>query len=117
MHLFVESWKPVLRHRGGAVSLGFVAYCSRGGHTVPYQSHGRQLYIHYLDVVPVKVSDLHPQVDPLTRRPVKGRFAPPGCDWFLGKGPTAYANIDLGCGSKRVYARLKQLECPISVPE
>lgn len=117
MQLFVESWKPVLRHRGGAVSLGFEAYCSRHGHIVPYQSHGRQLYIHYLDVDPIKDSDLRPQVDPLTRRLVNGRFAPPDCDWFLGEGPTAYANIDLGRGSKRVYARLKQLECPIPVPE
>jgi hypothetical protein len=117
MQLFVESWKPVLHHRGGLVSLGFAAYRRKGGHTVLYQAQARTLYIHYLDVDPFKASDLRPQVDPLTRKLVNGRLAPPGCEWFLAKGPTAYANIDRGGGLKKVYARLSQIERSISVPE
>ncbi len=68
MQLFVESWKPVLRHSDGALSLGFAAIRSKGGDVVPYTFRGRALYIHYLDVGSVREEDLRPHVDPATGR-------------------------------------------------
>ena len=115
MQLFVESWKPVLRHLGGILSIGHAAVHSKRGSIVPYSARGQQLYIHFMDVDSIDDSDLKPHVDQTTGRVNEGRRSPPNVEWWLSSSPTAYAVVDGHDGSQSVRARISQLRNPYRI--
>lgn len=98
MQLFVESWKQILHHSNGMLSLGVEAMTTNG-QSEPYGKK-RPLYIHLLDVE--AVHELQPRKDH------RGKCSPPGVDdWWLSSQPKAY--LDLGL-SKLCRARSTQLK-------